>query len=336
MSYNMNSSNVNASALRVSGLEQVLEADNQSSTTFQSLRVGYRGVCVLYNSTDEASAEWDCSTHTGHFGNLGGDPLDLVSVAEIYRNKISFSVPLWCSVAFLGVTWLTIFPNLLPFDVPYIVRQIAAMSICAATLLLLGAMVLHQVTTVAVEALVTKLDMNAVDIERGAAVIVFGWAAFALATLAAMFVGALVAIEPPMERSRLERMYGMNLREEERLEELALKKMNSAATSARRMRKREEEEMRELDRQEERLHKLQMKEQERSFKEEKRMLKAMEKDELLRAKSVRRLQEREHHQEEEEGRMLLAASKHHHQQALAKPPAARLSFTNRLMNRGHG
>ncbi|KAI5790311.1 Ca2+ regulator and membrane fusion protein Fig1-domain-containing protein, partial [Geopyxis carbonaria] len=173
-------------------------SDDKGNSTFSSVRIGYRGVCIESTTGKDKDSSWTCApTGSEIFGSsLGGDPIDLVSIGDVFKDKISFSTPLIVSAIFLGLAWLCVAINCIPaIPIPAVTRKVAAVSASAGTLLFCGAMVLQQVTTGAVETLVARLGVGAVLIDVGNADIAFGWAAFALAVVAAVATAAVAAAE---------------------------------------------------------------------------------------------------------------------------------------------
>lgn len=186
--------NPDASASKILGSLDDLLSSDKGKVSFSNIRVGYRGLCI------EHSNGWDCAkdgTTLGHIaGDISGDPLDLVSIADIYRNKISFSFPIWVAVIALSIGWLGVALNCIPgIPIPAWTKKVAAAGCTLGSLALLGAMTLQQVTSGAVSTLVDKMGMDAVEIHIGTANIGFGWAAFALSMLATIGVTAIVAAE---------------------------------------------------------------------------------------------------------------------------------------------
>lgn len=87
--------------------------------------------------------------------------------------------------------------------IPPITRRIGAAASSLATLLLLAALVLQQITNSAVANLVDKLGMGVVEGHAGTAVQAFGWAAFALVFCASLGVAAVVAAEMAVQRAQM-------------------------------------------------------------------------------------------------------------------------------------
>lgn len=114
--------------------------------SFSNIRVGYRGLCI------EHSEGWSCAKDgatLGHVaGDIGGDPLDLVAIADIYRDKISFSFPIWIAVVSLAIGWLGVAVNCIPgIPIPSWTKKVGAAGCTLGSLALLGSMTLQQVTT---------------------------------------------------------------------------------------------------------------------------------------------------------------------------------------------
>ncbi|KAF8534058.1 Ca2+ regulator and membrane fusion protein Fig1-domain-containing protein [Trichophaea hybrida] len=135
--------------------------------------------------------------------DLAGDPLDLVTVGDLYKDKISFSTPLWASLISLAIGSFMVLVNCIPaIPIPPITRRIAAGAAGCGALMLLGCMVLQQVTTSAIATLVGHLGMKTVVIHVGSANIGFGWAAFATAMAGAIGTIAVAAAEMAIERAK--------------------------------------------------------------------------------------------------------------------------------------
>lgn len=138
--------NTDSNASKIIGSLDDLFSSDKGKVSFSNIRVGYRGLCI------EHSQGWDCAKDgaaLGHAaGDIGGDPLDLVAIADIYRNKISFSFPIWVAVIALAVGWLGVAVNCIPgIPIPAWTKKVAAAGCTLGSLALLGAMVLQQVTS---------------------------------------------------------------------------------------------------------------------------------------------------------------------------------------------
>ncbi|KAF8246416.1 hypothetical protein K440DRAFT_662170 [Wilcoxina mikolae CBS 423.85] len=189
----------------ITDLSKLLSSTHSKNGSFSTIRIGYRGICLETkpdnNSTDFS---WHCGKHGKDIvKDLAGDPLDLVTVGDLYKDKISFSTPLWASLISLAIGFLMVAANCIPaIPIPPITRRIAAGATGGGALMLLGCMVLQQVTTSAIATLVGHLGMKAVVIHVGSANIGFGWAAFATAMAAAVGTIAVAAAEMAVERVR--------------------------------------------------------------------------------------------------------------------------------------
>ncbi|KAH8155196.1 uncharacterized protein LAJ45_00205 [Morchella importuna] len=175
-------------------LDGLLSSSKNDSATFSLIRVGYRGLCV------DHSEGWDCARTSADLervaGDLGGDPLDLMAIADIYRSRISFSLPVWVAVIAMAVGWLGVAVNCIPgIPIPAWTKKVAAVGCSLGTLALMGTMVLQQVTSGAVSTLVQKMGINTVEAKIGGANVGFGWAAFALSLLATIAICAIVFAE---------------------------------------------------------------------------------------------------------------------------------------------
>lgn len=147
ISFSYNDSSTTTEVLN--GLEKLdgfLSSSKNDSATFSLIRVGYRGLCV------DHSEGWDCARTSADLervaGDLGGDPLDLMAIADIYRSRISFSLPVWVAVIAMAVGWLGIAVNCIPVIlIPAWTKKVAAVGCSLGTLALMGTMVLQQVTS---------------------------------------------------------------------------------------------------------------------------------------------------------------------------------------------
>lgn len=138
--------NTDSGATKLIGKLDGLFSSDKGKVTFSNIRVGYRGLCI------EHSEGWDCARNgaaIGHAaGDVSGDPLDLVAIADIYRDKISFAFPVWVAVVSLGIAWVCVALNCIPgIPIPAWTKKIAAAGCTLGSLALLGAMVLQQVTS---------------------------------------------------------------------------------------------------------------------------------------------------------------------------------------------
>jgi hypothetical protein len=186
----------------ITDLDKVLSSDKGKNGTFNYIRIGYRGICIETKKDNNSDLTWNCAKHGKDIAkDLGGDPLDLVTVGDLYKDKISFSTPLWASLISLGIGFLMVVANCIPVvPIPKITKKIAAGAAGLGALMLLGSMVLQQVTTSAIATLVGHLGMKAVLIHVGHANVGFGWAAFATAFAAAIGTLAVAAAEMAVER----------------------------------------------------------------------------------------------------------------------------------------
>lgn len=158
----------------------------------KEIRTAYRRLCVIGNSSSI------CGT-TGNIHPLSHDPLDLLDLADLMINKITFSTPLWAALACISIALLVELPNALSLPMlprpPLLTRKLAAGAAAMGCLLLLGSMVLQRVTVSAIVELVERLTMGAVLTHVGNALPGFGWAAFAMMVLSSTGLGALVLAE---------------------------------------------------------------------------------------------------------------------------------------------
>jgi len=184
------------------GLDKLLNVDKVGNSTFMTLRVGYRGVCIL-SSKSGSDESWTCSGSGSSQGNFKSDPLDLVAIGDLYKDHISFSTPVWAATILLGIAWIMVAVNNIPFiPIPPVTRKIAGVAAVVGCLMLLGAMVLQQVTMGAVVMLVRGLGLGLVDIEVGKEVTGFGWAALAVAVLGSIGCCAVAVAEIAVDKVR--------------------------------------------------------------------------------------------------------------------------------------
>lgn len=198
----------------VGNVADFLKKDDGGVERLNTLRVGYRGVCVegsmedsnSQNSSTTSPQSWTCTRHPGDLPHLTHDPLNLYTLSNILLTRITFSTPLWVALACLATGWLALLPNTLslPFIPPphIITRKIAAASSALGSLFLLGLLMLHQVTISSVTELVIKLTMGVVNADAGTAIPAFGWSAFALASVAAAGLTALLVAEMAVESAK--------------------------------------------------------------------------------------------------------------------------------------
>jgi len=185
----------------IPSLDSLLKVDKSGTNTFSTLRVGYRGVCILSSSKSDSSPSWKCTGTGSSQGNFESDPLDLVAVGDLYKDHISFSTPVWAATILFAIAWIMVSVNNIPFiPIPPVTRKIAGVAAVLGSLVLLGAMVLQQVTMSAVVMLVKGLGLGVVDIEVGKEVTAFGWAAFAVGVLGSVGCAAVAVAEIAVER----------------------------------------------------------------------------------------------------------------------------------------
>jgi len=200
LSLRYNSTTLSKAESAISDISNLFSHKNSSNNndTFQELRISYRGLCL-----ETENSTFVCGRNGKALGDIHDDPLDLVKVGDTYQEKVSFTVPLWAALAFLIITWLMVLPNTIPaIPIPAITRKIAGVAAPLGALILMGAMVLQQVTTKAISTLVGELGLGAVVAHVGHGNEVFGWAAFALAAVAAMCCAAVAAAEWAVEKAQ--------------------------------------------------------------------------------------------------------------------------------------
>lgn len=182
----------------VTGLDKLLKSDKGDSQVFSDVRIGYSGICIeTKKKGDKGNGSWRCSKHARDISkDMAGDPVNLIRVADLYKDKISFVTPLYMATCALVVAFLMVLINCVPvIPVPAATRKIATAAAATGSLMLLGCMSLQHVTSAAISTLVSELGMNAVLVHIGDADAAFGWAAYALSALAALATLAVAVAE---------------------------------------------------------------------------------------------------------------------------------------------
>lgn len=181
----------------VTGLDKLLDSDKSDSQVFSDIRIGYSGICIETKKGSGGDDGWHCSKHARDISkNITGDPIGLVKVADLYKDKISFVTPLYLATCTLAVAFLMVLVNCIPVvPVPATTRKIAAAAATGGSLVLLGCMSLQHVTSSAISTLVGHLGMDAMLINIGSANAAFGWAAYAMSALAALATLAVAVAE---------------------------------------------------------------------------------------------------------------------------------------------
>ena len=129
----------------IGNLTSLISSDH-GNKTFSTIRVGYRSLCI------DHGGDWECARDAKALNltakEVGGDPLQLVAVGDIYRKRISFSAPIWASLIALAVAWIATGVSCMPvIPVHPVFKKVAAGSAALATVTLLGGMVLQNVTS---------------------------------------------------------------------------------------------------------------------------------------------------------------------------------------------
>jgi len=171
-----------------------IKRDDSSEPTFSEVRVSYRGLCV------ETTNGWDCAHSPDKLAiqNVGKDPLQLVEIAGIYKDKIVWSLPMWVTVCSTAVAYLMVLANSIFsffFSIPTWTRKLAAGSLAIAAISALGAMVLSSVISSSVSTIVSKVTMDTIEVHSGKMILSFGWTIFALVTASFIGVSAVVVAE---------------------------------------------------------------------------------------------------------------------------------------------
>ncbi|EWC48661.1 hypothetical protein DRE_01883 [Drechslerella stenobrocha 248] len=187
-------------------VQALITDDNMNATIqFNEARVSYSGICVEVMSMEGIKgAQWLCgSVNTTEVlgATAGGDPFDLIGVAAYFKNKVAFALPWWVATACLGVAMLCQMVLMIPLlPIPPIVQRVTAVLALVGTIALLGGLVLQHVTANTVAALTHRLTIGTVDAHVGRMNQALGWSGFALALLASIAVGVVVAAEMALER----------------------------------------------------------------------------------------------------------------------------------------
>jgi len=145
----------------------------------------------------------DPNTRTG---KIFTDPNDneLLKVADLYKGKISFLAPLWAANVALAIAALLVLINYLPvITAPAITRKIASVAASVGMLLLLGGIILQQVTSEVMH-VVAQLTLGTTEAHSGCGNIVFGWVGFVCSVLAMVDLLADVAVLMTAERVQSE------------------------------------------------------------------------------------------------------------------------------------
>ena len=168
--------------------------DDSSEPTFTEIRVGYRALCV------ETSNGWECARSSDKLGtqDVSQDPLQLVDIAGIYKDKIIWSLPFWVAISCTGIAYLMVLANAIPIPclaVPPFTKKVAAGALAIASISSLAAMVISGVISSSVSTIVGKVTLDAIEVHNGRMVIAFGWTVFSLLTVSFIGVSAVVAAE---------------------------------------------------------------------------------------------------------------------------------------------
>ncbi|KAL7272105.1 hypothetical protein RUND412_005100 [Rhizina undulata] len=203
LAYNPDESSVTSTVLEgvdkvssgISSLFSSSSSSDKNTTTLELLRISYRGICL------ENTKGWECAKDGDALkalagGTISGDPLSLVSIADLYKEKVAWNFPWWAAIAFLSIAWIMTIINCIPMiEMPVSTRKAMSVASSVGCVCLLGAMVLQDVTTGAVSSLVQKVSFEIVEAHVGRANIAFGWSAFGLSLLAALASMAVVTAE---------------------------------------------------------------------------------------------------------------------------------------------
>lgn len=168
--------------------------DDSSEGTFSEIRVGYRALCV------ETSQGWNCARSSDLLKtqDINQDPLQLIDIAGIYKDKIIWSLPFWVTISCTGVAFLMVLANAIPIPcliIPPVTKKVAAGALATASISALGAMVLSGVISSSVSTIVGKVTIDAIEVHTGRTVLIFGWTVFSLVTVSFIGVCAVVAAE---------------------------------------------------------------------------------------------------------------------------------------------
>jgi len=178
----------------VDKLNPLNKRDDSPEPTFNEIRVGYRALCI------ETTHGWDCAPSSDKLTtqDISQDPLQLVDIAGIYKDKIIWSLPFWVTISCTALAYMMVFANAIPIPclyIPPITKKVAAGALAVASVSSLGAMVLSGVISSSVSTIVDKVTLDAIEVHTGRMVLIFGWTVFSLVTVSFIGVFAVVVAE---------------------------------------------------------------------------------------------------------------------------------------------
>ncbi|PUU76892.1 hypothetical protein B9Z19DRAFT_1129008 [Tuber borchii] len=133
-------------------------------------------------------------------GAVSNDPLQLVTVGDIYRRRVSFGTPIWASLVVLGVAWIATGVSCPPMH-PVLKMAVAGAAVLTAVTLL-GGVVLRSVISIAGVTLVNQLGPTAINVYLGNMIPAFGWAFSAMTLLSAIRLAVVVMTEYTLDKTQ--------------------------------------------------------------------------------------------------------------------------------------
>ena len=120
-----------------------------------------------------------------------------MEIADIYKDKIVWSLPFWVCVSSTALAWIMVVVNAIPIPIaiPIWTKKVAAGCLAFAAVSSLGAMVLAGVISSSVSTIIDKVTVDAIEVHIGRTNLCFGWTVFALVTVSMLGVCAIVAAE---------------------------------------------------------------------------------------------------------------------------------------------
>ncbi|KAI0532540.1 Ca2+ regulator and membrane fusion protein Fig1-domain-containing protein [Xylaria digitata] len=208
LSYNKSPTSTLPSPLQINiNTTQVLENQVlESHNIVREVRVGYLSICVVFNS-----GAWSCSTDpqelaTSIRGEGNGDPLNLLSLADVVRTRTLFYALLIISLVFIFLTifLLSTFPSwheeedsqgyireISPFSSYKVLYITLGLSFVASLLGFASAFWQH-IGAADASTLAGSLTYNMVVARVGITSSVLGWVAAAVATIVALGILLLI------------------------------------------------------------------------------------------------------------------------------------------------
>ena len=184
----------NSTATAVKKVKTTNKRDDSSEATFNQIRVGYGALCI------ETSHGWECARSSDKLAtqDIGQDPLQLVDIAGIYKDKVIWSLPFWVTITCTGIAYLMVLANAIPMPcltIPAYTKKLAAGALGIASISALGGMILSGVISSSVSTIVGKVTLDAIEVHTGRMILSFGWTVFSLVTVSFIGVCAVVVAE---------------------------------------------------------------------------------------------------------------------------------------------